>query len=364
MTKTAIRAIGTAVPPYRHHQTDVARFMKNVLGSDRALSRRIDYLYRRSQIQTRYSCIPLEFYPTGSDPDSFPTTQERMERYQEEALPLCQAAITDALSQPHAPDISEVTHLIVVSCTGFYSPGLDIHLVKALGLSPDVGRTFIGFMGCYAAFNGIRLSDSICRSDPDATVLLVCVELCTIHFQISSEPEQLIASCIFADGAAAAFFKRASSQGDTNALIVRDSLSWIDDDSLEDMTWSIGDTGFEMHISQSVAKTIETNLPNFIPRLLESSALVGKDIDFWAVHPGGRSILDTVHSGLDLSPCQIEDSRAVLHDYGNMSSPSILFVLKRLLGRIGDGERFQHCVAMAFGPGLTLEGCLFSIIDD
>ena len=361
MAKTAIRAIGTALPPYQHGQTDLARFMKNVLGADRALSRRIDYLYHRSQIHTRSSCIPLEFYPSGSDSESFPTTQERMGKYQEEALPLCQDAIADALNQLHAPDLSEVTHLIVVSCTGFYSPGLDVHLVKALGLSPDVERTFVGFMGCHAAFNGIRLADYICRSDPAATVLLVCVELCTLHFQPSRHVEHLIANCIFADGAAAAFFKGSRSQREGNDLIVRDSLSWIDDDSLGDMTWKIGDSGFEMYVSLTVAKIIETNLSGYIGKLLGPSATTVAEVDFWAVHPGGRSIIDAVQGRLDLSPCLLEDSRAVLHDHGNMSSPSVLFVLKRMLGRLHDGEDFNHCVALAFGPGLTLEGCLFTI---
>ncbi|MCZ6676127.1 MAG: type III polyketide synthase [Candidatus Poribacteria bacterium] len=363
MPYTVMQAIGTAVPQYRYRQTDIAQFMKDALGADAALSRRIDYLYRRSQIGTRHSCIPIEFYLTGLEPQSFPTTQDRMAQYQTEALPLCKAAIADALNQPHAPDLAEVTHLVVVSCTGFYAPGLDIHLVQALGLSPDVQRTVIGFMGCYAAFNGIRLADAICRSDPDATVLLVCVELCSLHFQRSPAPEHLIANCIFADGAAAVFFQCQSPLAPTpDCFLVKHSLSWLDNDSLDEMTWTIGNTGFEMYISPTIAKILDVNLPDFIQRLLKPSGLGKGTIDFWAVHSGGRSILDTVQVRLDLPAYKLEDSRTVLHDYGNMSSPSVLFVLKRLLERSLHSADFRHCVAMAFGPGLTLEGCLFEAI--
>jgi predicted naringenin-chalcone synthase len=355
--------------------------MKNALSADAALSRRIDYLYHRSQIGGRYSCIPdysridpsqFEFYPSNWNLHPFPTTQHRLEKYQTEALPLCKAAIADALNQPSAPELSEVTHLIVVSCTGFYAPGLDIHLVKGLGLSPDVQRTLIGFMGCYAAFNGIRLADSICRSDPHATVLLVCIELCTLHFQQSPAPHHLIANCIFADGAAALFCRRASSPPAPpsppnwggkmpTSFVIVNSVSWIDDDSLDEMTWTIGNTGFEMRISPDIPRILEVNLMPFIQRLLKPSGLSPTDIDFWAVHSGGRSILDTVQQRLNLSAFQIEDSRAVLHEYGNMSSPSVLFVLKRLLQRLRHGEHFRRCVAMAGGPGLTLEACLFEM---
>lgn len=442
MSYTAICAIGTAVPKYQHSQTDVARFMKNALSADAALSRRIDYLYRRSQIGRRYSCIPdygcteptqFEFYPSNWNLHPFPTTQQRMVKYQTEALPLCKAAIADALNQPSAPELSEVTHLIVVSCTGFYAPGLDIHLVKGLGLSPDVQRTLIGFMGCYAAFNGLCLADSICRSAPNATVLLVCIELCTLHFQQSPAPHHLIANCIFADGAAALFCRRASfptpslpnppvpfSEGKGwasplpspltpleaghplgtagergrgrgggaggevrarrkaweydaasrsksqsaqtgNSFVIMNSSSWIDDDSLDEMTWTIGNTGFEMRISPDIPRILDVNLMPFIQRLLKPSGLSPTDIDFWAVHSGGRSILDTVQQRLNLPAFQIADSRAVLYEYGNMSSPSVLFVLKRLLQRLQHGEHFRRCVAMAFGPGLTLEACLFEM---
>jgi predicted naringenin-chalcone synthase len=338
--------------------------MKSMLKADAALCRRIDYLYRRSQIDTRYSCIPIEFYVNASGQQPFPTTQQRMAKYQAEALPLCKAALADALNQPDAPNLAEVTHLIVVSCTGFYAPGLDVHLVKALGLSPSVQRTLIGFMGCYAAFNGIHLADSICGCDPDATVLLVCVELCTLHFQQSPAPHHLVANCIFADGAAAVFFKQHELQpaSPLNSFIIKNSLSWIDDDSLDEMTWRIGDTGFEMYISAAIAGILDVNLPGFIQRLLKPSGLSKVEIDFWAVHSGGRSILDTVQRRLDLSAFQIEDSRTVLHNYGNMSSPSVLFALKRLRQRLQNGERFRYCVGLAFGPGLTFEGCLFEIV--
>ncbi len=371
MPHTAIRTVGTAVPKYQHRQSDIAQFMKSALRADVPLSRQIDYLYHRSQINTRYSCIPdysrldptqFEFYPPNWDFSPFPTTQQRLAKYQAEALPLCKAAIVDALNQPHAPDLAEITHLIVVSCTGFYAPGLDIHLIRVLGLSPKVQRTLIGFMGCYAAFNGIRLADA-CRSDHSATVLLVCVEPCTLHFQHSIARHHLIANCIFADGAAAVFFQRQSRSNPTsNVLIAKHSMGWIDDDSSEDMTWTIGDTGFEMYISPTIARVLDVNLTDFIQRLLKPSGLGKADIDFWAIHSGGRSILDTVQQRLDLPAHKVADSHAVLHKYGNMSSPSVLFVLKRLFQHLQRREDFRYCVAMAFGSGLTLEGCLLEVV--
>jgi predicted naringenin-chalcone synthase len=362
-----IQAIGTATPEYRRRQSDVAAFMKKTLKADRALARRIDYLYQQSGIDARYSCIPdygltdpaqFQFYPPAWDLSPFPTTQQRLTKYQAESLPLCLAAIANALNQPNAPNLQAVTHLIVVSCTGFYAPGLDVLLVKTLGLSPQVKRTLIGFMGCYAAFNGMRTADVICKSDPEATVLLVCVELCSLHFQNRVERAHLISNCIFADGAAAAFFKRKAPDPTAPSLVIANDLSWIDDDSLNEMTWLIGDAGFEMHISSTVPEILQANLPKFIQRLLQPAGLEPDDIGFWAIHPGGKSILERVQKCFDLPDHKLKDSRAVLREYGNMSSPTVLFVLKRLYQRLQRGEDFRRCVAMAFGPGLTFEGCL------
>lgn len=371
MQSTQICAIGTAVPKYGYRQQQVAAFMKRVLDADAVLSRRIDYLYHRSQIDTRYSCLAdygcaeprqFEFYPPNWCLEPFPTTQQRMVKYRAEALPLCLEAIADAQCQPKAPELKTVTHLIVVSCTGFYAPGLDIDLVKTLGLSPNVQRTIVGFMGCHAAFNGLRLADSICRTDSTATALMVCVELCTLHFQRSKSRHHLVSNSIFADGAAVVFFT-AQSQAERSlpVLTIRHSVSLLDDDSLGEMAWTISDTGFEMQISPDIPRILNVNLPDFVLRLLKPNRLVRNEVDFWAVHPGGPAILDAVQQCLEIPTHKMADSRTVLQNYGNMSSPSVLFVLKRLCERLALGESSRYCAAIAFGPGLTLEGCLLEV---
>jgi len=366
---TIVESIATGNPPIRRTQEEAADFMSQIESLPDALQSRLPALYRGSSIESRYTCVPdygreeaeeFTFFPNTWTLEPAPSTEDRNERYQEAVVPLAEDVAERAL-ETSSVDRDEVTHVIAVSCTGFFAPGLDVELVKRLGLSPTTERTFIGFMGCYAAFNALRAAHSFCQSRPDARVLVVCAELCTLHFQIDDTLESVIVNSLFSDGAAAAVLSARDEAGASGHLAYVDGRCHLDDDSMDDMTWAIGDTGFKMGLSSRVPDVVGQNLPTYVENLLAPHDLRQEDIGFWAIHPGGRRIVEGACEALDLSPDEVADSLAVLRQYGNMSSPTILFVLKRILDNQarGDGAPPQHGVAMAFGPGLTIEGALF-----
>ncbi|NJN48592.1 MAG: type III polyketide synthase, partial [Alkalinema sp. RL_2_19] len=234
---------------------------------------------------------------------------------------------------------------------------------QQLGLRSDVDRTLIGFMGCYAAFNGLKTAHQICQSQPEAKVLLVCVELCTLHFQAENSLESIVINAIFGDGAAAAVLSSQSSAAAAGKLAYVDGYSLLLPETTDLMSWTIGNTGFLMSLSAQVPRAIAQHLPEYLVTLLARHGLEQAAIDFWAVHPGGRQILDQVQALLELPELALADSYGVLREYGNMSSGTILFVLQRLLMQHQQGKSLEHGVALAFGPGLTIEGCLFQQVN-
>ncbi len=272
--------------------------------------------------------------------DTPPGTAERMRRYAQAAPDLAMQAIA-AL-----PSVEGVTHLVIASCTGFMAPGLDQIIARRLGLAADVERVSIGFMGCYAGVTLLRTAAHIVRSQPQARVLAVSVELCSLHLQESGDIESLLAMGQFADGAAAAL---VSAEGEGLALGQGISAALEESDHL--ITWTVGDTGFEMQLSGAVPGRLAEALddPHLQARIIGDAPPAA-----WAVHPGGRSVLDAVERGLSLPAEALATSRAVLNDFGNMSSATVLFVLERLMQ-----ERPESGVALAFGPGLAMEGLRF-----
>ncbi|MFO8099634.1 MAG: type III polyketide synthase [Salinibacter sp.] len=369
MSYTTLDAIATGNPPLRRSQQEAAQFMAEIERLPDALQNRLPAVYRGSAIDHRYTCVadygrqdPSEFtfFPEDWSLEPAPTTEERNERYREAAIPLAEDVGRRALDRADvAPE--EITHVVAVSCTGFFAPGLDVELVKRLDLPATTQRTFIGFMGCYAAFNALRVAHGFCQSQPDARVLVVCTELCTLHFQIDNSLESVIVNSLFSDGAAAAVLSARDGADAAGRLAYADGRCQLDDDSMDDMTWAIGDTGFKMGLSSRVPDVVGNNLPTYVDNLLAPHALTPDDLDFWAVHPGGRRIVEGAQEALGLSDDDVAESLGVLRDYGNMSSPTVLFVLKRILdqGAQGDGAPPDRGVAMAFGPGLTIEGALF-----
>ncbi len=343
-----INEIATAVPPNEIH----GRFLDliPVFVSDARQRGIFERLARRAQIERRYSVLRPTPNPDWVDVDgyfkvgSFPSTKARMDLYEQFAFRLAGQAI-EQLSTP----MSDVTHLIVTSCTGFYQPGLDLQIVDHFKVSPAVERTFIGFMGCFAAINGLKVANYIARAEPKARVLLLNVELCTLHLQESSDLEQLLSFLVFADGCAASIIS-----AEPKGLELKSFYSTVFEQAREQIQWHIGDRGFAMFLSGQVPGSIRASIPPHISRILGQRAQA--DFTMWAIHPGGRSVLDAVQGAFALDDAAMQPSRGVLREYGNMSSPTVMFVLAQHLraNRTGLGA------AMAFGPGLTVESLVFS----
>jgi predicted naringenin-chalcone synthase len=369
MSYTTLDAIATGNPPLRRSQEETADFMARIETLPDALQSRLPAIYRGSSIDGRYTCVDdygkeeaedFTFFPKTWTLEPAPSTEDRNEHYRESVVPLAENVGERALEQAGVAP-GDITHVIAVSCTGFFAPGLDVELVKRLGLPPTTERTFVGFMGCYAAFNALRVAHGFCQSNPDARVLVVCAELCTLHFQVDDSLESVVVNSLFSDGAAGVVLSARSESEARGRLRYVDGRCHLDDDSMEDMTWAIGDTGFKMGLSSRVPDVVGENLPAYVDDLLGTHDFTREELDFWAIHPGGRRIVEGAQEALGLTDADVADSLAVLRRYGNMSSPTILFVLKRILDRPaqGDGAPPERGMAMAFGPGLTIEGALF-----
>ncbi len=370
-----IRTIQTAVPPTVLVQSEA----REVFGSQPGLTRLGERLVRTSfdvsGIDTRRSVIEdFDLQRGDTEPVFFdaatgallsPSTRVRNDTYIREAGPLFAAAARAAIDACPDLDATDITHVVTVSCTGFYAPGPDYELVRELGLHTSTQRYNIGFMGCYAAFPALRAAAAFCRADPDAVVLVVSCELCTIHVRSSNEPDQIVASSVFADGAAAAIVTGRPGPADVPSLTIDRLETELTPVGEKDMAWTIGDEGFEMVLSAAVPKIIDNYIEGaLVPLLAEDEKLAADPaggIRHWAIHPGGRSILDKVESKLGLSEQQLTPSRTILREYGNMSSATVLFVLKAILEGESAPEDERVC-AMAFGPGLTVETGLFTLV--
>lgn len=354
-----IVGLGTALPPHRATQTHMLTFFSEVAaaqpGGTARIQRYLEAVSRRSGIGERYSVLDdylrtdpegFSFFPKNWALEPFPSTAARMAIYKREAVPLAEVAARRALDAAGLMP-SQITHLIVTTCTGFFAPGPDVMLSLRLGLSPDVQRVQLGFLGCYAGVTGLRTAQQIVRADPKARVLLVSVELCSLHFQRTPDVATVVANMLFADGAGAAVL---SAEGDgPGVLAARTALS---PDTLDDMGWNIGDHGFEMHLSPKVPAHLRTAVGPFIAGLAHDAGFEAAEVTGWAIHPGGRAVVEAVGQAQGLTAGDLKASLGVLQRIGNVSSATVLFVLESLLqdGWQGPG------LALAFGPGLTMEG--------
>jgi len=354
MTTAHINRIGTAVPPHDVHEAFVV-FARTLLTDER--SRFVfDRMAERAGMAHRYSFLrPGE--PGATDVDAggfyrrgaFPSTGARMARYESDAVTLA----VQAIAQLGIGDAG-ITHLVVASCTGFTAPGLDQLIAERLGLGGSLERTLVGFMGCYAAVPALRSAHHIVRSDPSARVLVVNLELCSLHMQETPDLERVLSFLLFGDGATAALVT-ADAQG----IALHDFHATTIPDTQDLITWRIGDQGFDMHLSGKVPARIATALRAEADRNDAGGILHGRDLAdvvHWAVHAGGRTVLDAVEAGLRLSPDALRHCRAVLHDVGNISSATLMFVLARILAQDVAGPG----IGMAFGPGLCAETFRFS----
>ncbi|MES2507320.1 MAG: type III polyketide synthase [Verrucomicrobiota bacterium] len=354
-----IHHIATEVPTHVSEQTQARDRMKGWAAEPKT-RRLIQAIYNRSGIERRHSVCP-DFTPEAepllylTDDQGLllsPSTGRRNQIYAQESHTLATAAGRRLLEKAIGFAPADITHVIFASCTGFTNPGPDYHLIRDLGLSESVERYTLGFMGCYAAFPALRMASQFCAANPQAVVLVMCLELCTLHLQMTDKPDDILAHSLFADGAAAALVSARPPTGPAWRLHSFESA--LLPTSETDMAWDIGDHGFNIVLSSYVPELIGANIQALLTGILNRQQKTLASIRHWAVHPGGRSILDKVEQSLELPPEALQASRSVLRDFGNMSSATILFVLARLLEQPLQGLTS----AVAFGPGLTVETAL------
>lgn len=360
-----IKGLGTAVPRHCIAQEDLAEVAGRFCGLSDKQRRMLPTLYRHAGVKKRHSVVLAGPSNKESAGQSFyrsveeggpngPTTADRMRAYAEHATPLAAQACSRALAAAQmAP--SEITHLVTVSCSGFFAPGVDVQLFNELGLSSGVSRTHVGFMGCHGALNGLRVARAFIEADPNARVLLCAVELCTLHHQYGWNPDQIVANALFADGSAAVVCVPATEVSSSEVtLSALSSASTIVPETEDLMSWRIGDNGFQMGLSARVPEVIRGTLRPWLASWLGKEGIELDQVGQWAIHPGGPRILQACVEALELPPDAIDASKGILAEFGNMSSPTILFILDRLQRHNAPGP----WVLLAFGPGLTVEAAL------
>lgn len=359
--KPIILAIATALPQYSLDQSAIAQNIAQAFQLSSELKEKFIKLYEKTAIKRRFSVLEDIEQPVGSwqfwgdqFPEEVPGTQDRNEVYMEEAPKLAIKAAQAALTE-WGENKDTITHVISVSCTGVMAPGIEFILQQELGLKPTVQRLGINFMGCFGAFRGLAVAAAIASQDPVHRILLVCTELCSLHMQISFDPEVMIGNALFADGAGAAIIGSISTEKPSmtreKALwTIEKSASYGLPDSQDKMTWVASDNGFVMKLSRDVPQYIESCVSDFAHSLLQ-------DIPFgnctWAIHPGGKKIIEVIEKECSLSKGQTSVSWEVLSKYGNMSSATFLFLLEKL-----KKQSETHILGLGFGPGLSIEGIL------
>ncbi len=353
----AILGIGTAIPRHQIVQAEVSLRLAEALRDYPDSVRWARRIFKQCGVETRYTCEPSLVgsteecrYLPSSPLEEVPSTKERMEVYKRESLPLgleaARKALIDSGTEP-----AEITHIITVSCTGQYLPGLDALLVRALELPSFVNRIPLQFLGCAAGLKAICLASQLVQGTPHAKVLIVCVELCTLHIQPSAKKESLFGASFFGDGASACVvgFAQPNHQG---YFQLGEDCSVLLPDSSEEMVWEVGNRGFDLYLSPNIPRILGRYLPAELERFLG-----GQDKpELWAIHPGGRGIVDTLQQLCALTDEQTSCNRSILREYGNLSSATILFVLEKMRDELRCREAAPASgVALAFGPGLTAE---------
>ncbi|MGE5432689.1 MAG: type III polyketide synthase [Syntrophomonadaceae bacterium] len=357
--------IATSLPPYRVNQAKAAEELKKRMAERPAVARMIDMAASHSGIDSRYVVVPdaeenpeIKFY---SKDIALPGTKLRMQEYEKWSKELTVKAVKDLFDKTNFSPAG-IGRLITISCTGFFAPGLDYHLMKTFGIPACTQRTNIGFMGCAASiigFTSVLEAMNSARNSSAPNTLLVSVELCSLHLQMQPTRDNILANIIFADGCAAALFSNLRTVSAAKPrLELLATRSVLFDNSDQFMGWKIGDFGFEMMLSSELPNIILREAVPALLKIIDEMGLSRNSIKYWALHPGGRAILDAMQTGIGLSDGEMAASRAVLNNYGNMSSASILFVMKELLEK-ENFEKGDILLAVAFGPGLTMETAFF-----
>lgn len=359
--------ISTAVPEFQIGKEDMTRFYLQTFKPDETnhLTKKLNLLAHKTKINTRYSCIAdykgdkNELYIKG---DFKPSVEKRMELYKNKVLPLAAKAIDKLMLQttiqPH-----EFTHLITVSCTGLMAPGLEFMIAKQYGLE-HTEKSAVNFLGCYAGLKALKQAHYIAQSNPNACILIVSVELCTLHFYPSDVNEDIISNLLFADGAAAVIVCGNKNENVKNKVVLQidDVSSAFIPNTAEFMKWDITSTAFRMHLSSKVVGAIKENIHDVVTNFLGNKF---SETDYWAIHPGGVKIVEAVQESLNLNESNVADSMSIMQQYGNMSSPTILFILNSIFNKIKHTEQAENkkIFSCAFGPGLNIEMVSLSSVD-
>lgn len=350
-----IVSIGTAVPVYCHKQLDILHFMETIYAASEIEKRKLRFLYQQSHIQQRYSVIPdyskeaieWKFYPATENLEPLPSLEQRMQVYNKQAPLLSVDAIRNCLHALNKPP--KITHLITVSCTGMSAPGLDLQVMDLMDFDKNIFRTSINFMGCYAVIHALKIADAICKADKEAMVMIVSTELCTLHFQREATVDNIMSSLLFGDGSAAALVTGSESY---TGLTIDSFYSEIIPKGKRDMAWELSSNGFLMTLSSYIPELLEEDFGSLTRRALEKEGRNIEDISHWCIHPGGKRILQSIQKSLDFSNGELSPSYEVLRQFGNLSSATLLFVLKNILE---NQKEIPKLFAASFGPGLTVE---------
>jgi predicted naringenin-chalcone synthase len=331
--------------------------MELVFAMNSTDNRKLRFLYQHSGIDHRYSTIAdyshetydWKFYPQSENLEPFPSLERRMDYFNKHAGFLSVAAIRDCIKG--VVDAREITHLVTVSCTGMSAPGLDVQVLELLDMPKNIYRTSVNFMGCYAAIHALKIADSICKVEQNAKVMIVCTELCTLHFQKEPTIDNITSSLLFGDGAAAVLVTHDDTAA--SGLRLEHFYSEVITRGKKDMAWELSSSGFLMTLSGYIPELLEEDFSPLVTRALEKAGINKQTITRWCIHPGGKRILDSIYKSLQLINGELDDCYSVLRDHGNMSSATILFVLKKIME--GDPSTNDKIFGAAFGPGLTME---------
>ncbi|MEM7030780.1 MAG: type III polyketide synthase [Chloroflexota bacterium] len=347
LTQPAIMGLATAVPPYQYEQMELyERFMAHIYNNRRAPA-----IFRASEIDTRYSVIEDPMWLTPN-----PSAKERNDLYVENAPRLAIQVVEDLLDQTGL-DVTDIDDLIVVSCTGLDTPSLDVLIADQMKMSPTLRRTAIVGMGCHGLLPGLHRASTAVQVKPETKAVVVTLELCTLHLQHDPNIRNILGSALFGDGASAVLVGNSETKATPNLPTIIDSLSFTDYDTRDEIAFHPGDFGYKIHLSTRIPKLLRLTLPDLLEQFLHKNKIQLTDIKHWIIHPGGAKILDYIEQALEMDQDEMRHARAILREYGNMSSATLLFVLERHLQEESPAPG-DYGVMIGFGPGLTIELCL------
>lgn len=355
-----IVSIATQVPAHKHEQNEICLFADKVYNANADDSRKYKFLYNHSGINTRYSVVPdytlpaaeRSFFSSNENLEPFPDMDKRMQWYAAHAAPLSIKTIEQCIAGKIKKD--EITHLITVSCTGMSAPGLDLDIMEAMELPKEIFRTSVNFMGCYAAIHALKLADALCKSTQHANVVIVCTELCTLHFQKENTIDNITSTILFGDGCAAVLMQSNPSE---KGISFDSFFSQVAFSGKHDMAWKLSTKGFLMTLTGYVPELVQEDFDALFTAALKNATISKDDITHWCIHPGGKKILEAIEKSISLPADSLQHAYKILSAYGNMSSPTILFVLQDILKSITqhNPDRPAKIFGAAFGPGLTME---------